>query len=67
MEKVMQLMFVVWASAVLIMWVYASFTSRPAQLAEVPPSVVTLLGLLLTGKVAQTVALAVVTKRNEPG
>jgi len=68
MERVMQFMFVVWASAVLIVWVLASFASAPKlQLAEVPPSVVTLLGLLLTGKVAQTVAMAIVTKHKVPG
>lgn len=43
--------FLLWVIGVLVVWVYASW--QVAALQSVPESVVTILGLLATGKVVQ--------------
>ena len=48
-----RLAFLVWAFAVLVVWIVASVTSQPMALARIDPSVTTILGILMTGKVVQ--------------
>lgn len=48
----MRLTFIAWAFAVLLAWGWACFNAR--ALVPIPESVIGLLGVLTTGKVAQT-------------
>lgn len=45
--------FLLWVIGALVVWIITSLTSEPRQLARVDPSVVTIVGILMTGKVAQ--------------
>jgi hypothetical protein len=48
-----RLAFLLWAAGVLIVWFAASLGEQPMRLAPIDPSVITLLGILMTGKVVQ--------------
>lgn len=48
-----RLAFLLWAIGVLVVWVVTSVTSTPMQLAKIDNSVITLLAILMTGKVVQ--------------
>lgn len=45
--------FLLWVVGALVVWIITSLTSEPRQLAKVDSSVVTVIGILMTGKVAQ--------------
>jgi hypothetical protein len=45
--------FLLWVIGSLAIWIVASLSSEPKQLAKVDSSVVTVIGILMTGKVAQ--------------
>lgn len=46
-----RLAFLLWGAGVLVVWMYVSF--KTTLLAGIPPEVVTVLGVLMTGKVVQ--------------
>ena len=48
-----RLAFLLWVVGSLIVWIFASFSSQPMSLAKIDPSVITVLGILMTGKVVQ--------------
>ncbi len=48
-----RLAFLLWVFGVLVVWIIASVTSQPMTLARIDPSVTTVLGILMTGKVVQ--------------
>jgi hypothetical protein len=48
-----RLAFLIWALGVLAVWIIASVTAQPIALTRIDPSVTTVLGILMTGKVVQ--------------
>jgi hypothetical protein len=48
-----RLALLIWVFGILIVWSYSCFSANPVKLAAIDPTVLTLLGILMGGKVVQ--------------
>ena len=48
-----RLVFFVWSMGVLVMWILSCISATPIELQSIDPSIQTLLGILMSGKVIQ--------------
>lgn len=60
-----RLVFLVWAIWVLVVWAVASLSARPVKLAPIDPTVLTLIGILMTGKAVQGFQESAASKKGD--